>query len=224
MGSDCNYYCDRADRESAEAFLSVVKRWADDTPCPYQQVEMRNCSLEQTREWEWPYRPEVEIGIVELYGMKLTCTPEELEEDFKSDVWYMWRVRERVDLYGLRLVDNRWGNVLQFIFDFAADGRMVSLELENEADFEALDKRVPCRRLQIGGCWRSGRPNYDLLPRFLALCKARYLPHLGADSDYGEWRHYRKQFWEDEPVRKKIQEMDEDGFYEEYVKGCSIVG
>ncbi|PIU89773.1 MAG: hypothetical protein COZ06_35375 [Armatimonadetes bacterium CG_4_10_14_3_um_filter_66_18] len=64
----------------------------------------------------------------------------------------------------------------------------------------------------------------DALPRFLALCKVRYLPALSFHCDYFEHETHLQQFWHDEGKRREIQALTEDEFYREYVAGGLIFG
>lgn len=202
----------------------VVKRRVREGnfPLPCVEVDLVNCSLEETGKWEWPLSVEESLRVLEIFQKEASGTPEEWEEQYQRDLAYMRHAKERVDLHGVRIGDEGWG-FCQFIFDFASDGRMVSIELENEEDYQATNKRVPCRSFGFDGEWRAYGHGRDVLSRFLALCKARYGIPFKVIAGVCYWDHHCHTYYEDEDQRRKIQAMTEDEFYEEYVKGQDII-
>jgi hypothetical protein len=109
----------------------------------------------------------------------------------------------------------------QFIFDIRNSGKLVRFATEPEY-YQASNIEVPCYYYGVKGYWRSVG-NYAALPRFLALCKIRYLPKLEAWSDYGEYEDYLKLFYENKEQQKKIASMNDDEFYEECVRPYTII-
>jgi hypothetical protein len=103
-----------------------------------------------------------------------------------------------VDLYGFVFTD-LWHEPVeespemcsrcQFVFDFLRGGKLVKLVLPSPSFYQTPDREIRCLLMEDGGYWRSVG-YYDVLPRFLALCKLRYLPKLDFGSDYGEADHY----------------------------------
>jgi hypothetical protein len=109
----------------------------------------------------------------------------------------------------------------QFIFDFHNGGRLIRCAVEPKYQ-QVTDMTVPCLYLKMEGYWRSVG-NYWTLPRFLAWCKMRYLPHLQYSTDK-IFPEELQAFYEDEERRKMVASLNEDEFYETLVRRYGVIG
>jgi len=149
MGSDCGYSCDYADQEPVERLVALVTRWCEDEERSFRLVNVRNCSLEETALWPTPFSPECLKLVAEIFGKTLVTGDAELTADYEAECDYLHNARQRVDLLGV-VVDAFFDWQLPFIFDFHADGRLVSFEPEDPADYQAMDKQIRCQ-LSLSG-------------------------------------------------------------------------
>jgi len=102
------------------------------------------------------------------------------------------------------------------VFDFANGGELVSVVLAPVGSYQARGREMPCLRFRSVGYWR-GVGNYEVMPRFLACCKARYLENLEFGTDYGEDEYFLGLCWEDDANRARIASLSEDEFFERIV-------
>ncbi|MDO8126006.1 MAG: hypothetical protein Q6359_02130 [Candidatus Brocadiales bacterium] len=160
---------------------------------------------------------------VDLYGILIGRIP--LEEEISriavaEDGTYKVEAHstEGREIYGNIEVYSRG----QFIFDVQNGGRLVRLVTKPEY-YQASNVKIPCFFFEAGGYWRSVK-EYDALPRFLALCKIRYLPLFEIGDDYNACEYYMELFCADKEQEKEITMMSDDEFYDEYVRKYVIIG
>jgi hypothetical protein len=137
-----------------------------------------------------------------------------------------------VDLYGFAFTD-LWHEPVeespemhsrcQFIFDFLRGGKLIKLVLPSPSLYQATEKKINCLLMEDGGYWRSVK-DYDVLPRFLAFCKLRYLPDLEYWSDYGEADYYIRNICTDGEITKELAGMTESAFYSRVISKLGILG
>jgi hypothetical protein len=217
----CHYSCDHAEREPVERLIALITRWCDDRDCALRRVNVRACSLEETE--PWPTTPRLlKFVCEEVFKKKLLASDAELEATYAEEGEYHRNAREQVDLLGV-VVENLPRGDFLFMFDLHAGGRLVRFVPEDPADYQATDKQVRCPCLSLGSGYASDVCD-EALPRFLALCKARYLPALSFSCLCAEEVPYLQQFFDDENERRKIQELTEDEFYKEYLADHLLFG
>lgn len=217
MGCDVWYYCESAEREPVERLISLVKRWAIEEGYCYTLVNIENCELHEKEPWRRPDTPQELALVCEIFGKKLADPMEELEASYAAECDYLRRCRQGVDLYGIS-VDAAWENTGQFIFDFRANGKLVSCTVHPE-HWQASNRIVACSDFRIGCDWRGFA---HVLPRFLAWCKIRYLPQLEFGDSRCVYQDVIAKFYEDELERMRIASMDEELFYTECVRPGGI--
>ena len=136
-----------------------------------------------------------------------------------------------VDLYGFVFTgwskksaeqDKAWSHG-QFVFDFLRRGRLVSLALPRLELYQSPDEEIPCLWIGDGGYW-SSEWNYEALPRFLALCKVRYLPELHFSSGDGKAVFFQRKICESEGIRTRLLNLSEAAFYNRVVKELGVLG
>lgn len=244
MGSDVYYHCRTSSRDQVERLVALVERYAQDHDQPCRVIDIRNCALQETGRWDWPpdaarerrtlelARRLIALGHGEPRGKPLDAEDvDRISAERQAKLDYFANCQRSVDLYGVALsplfpVDEEDEPELlsrgQLIFDFRANGILVNCTIDPSLD-HAADAAVPCRFLRIDGCWRSVS-DYLAFPRFLTLCRIRYLPMLDFASDYEEKQLVARELTDCGVSPDSLRQMGDDEFYEGWLRGRKVIG
>jgi hypothetical protein len=228
--------CESAERSTVERLVALVHRCAEERGYWHRLVHVQRCSLRDSegRLLEPDRRDKGYCRIVEAAAaMGPPADYERAMRAYRAEQAYRRDAQHGVDLLGIQVRFKRearpgsglYGRLsASFIFDLHADGRLVDWTPDSKRDYQAADREIRCE------LWMSARyecrfacdQGLYVMPRFLGLCRARYLPNL--DSDCPVFRHYCALCHDDETARRRIRELDEDEFYDQYVKPLPFLG
>lgn len=216
MGSDVHYHCRRSDRGLVERLVGMVERYARDHALPCRRIELRNCALVEAGRWDWP------LGAPDRVHFAA---------ERRATLEYFSNCQKSVDLFGVAfpppfdLKGEDEPEILsrgQLVFDFRAGGILINLALEPNLE-QAADESIPVSFMRIDGYWRSVF-DYVAFPRFLTLCRLRYLPALDFTSSRDEKSVVMREMVDRGANVEALREMGDDEFYDGWLKGRPIIG
>jgi hypothetical protein len=244
MGCDVFYHCRTSSRDQVERLVAVVERYARDHELPCRVIDLRNCALRETGRWDWPLdearerrnlelaRRFIALGRGEERGKPLAAADvDRIAAERQAKLDYFASCQQSVDLYGIAFpplfpMDEEDEPELlsrgHLLFDFRANGLLVNCTIDPSLDHGA-NAIVPCSFLRVDGYWRSVS-DYLAFPRFLTLCRIRYLPALDFGSDYDEKSVVMRELVDRRASPDALRSMGDDEFYEEWLKGRNIIG
>jgi hypothetical protein len=244
MGCDVFYHCRTSNQEQVERMVAMVGLYARDHDLPYRRIGLRNCALQETGRWNWPpdevrerrtlelARKMIALGRGDARGKPLDAADvDRIVAERQAKLDYFASCQRSADLYGVAFpplfpVDEEDDPELrsrgQLLFDFRANGILVNCAIGRGLD-HAADATLPCSFLRVGGYWRSAS-DYLAFPRFLTLCRIRYLPALDFTSDHDEKSVVMCELMDRGTSPDTLRSMGDDEFYEEWLKGRNIFG
>lgn len=244
MGCDVYYHCRTSNREQVERLVAVVRRYARDHDLPCRVIDLRNCELRETGRWDWPLdearerrnlelaRRLIVLGRGEEQGKPLEAADvDRIAAERQAKLDYFASCQRSADLFGIAFPplfppddddEPELPSRGQLLFDFRADGLLVNAAFDSSFD-QASDSTVPCSFLRVDGYWRSVS-DYLAFPRFLTLCRIRYLPALDFGSDYDEKSLVMRELVDRGVSPDALRQMEDDEFYDQWLKGRNIIG
>ena len=244
MGCDVFYHCRTAGRDQVERLVAVVGRYARDHDLPVRLIDIRNCALSEEGRWDWPpdearerrnlglARKLIALGRGEEQGRPLDAAAiDRLAAERQVKLDYFASCRRSADLFGIVFPplfppddddEPELASRGQLLFDFRADGMLVNATFDPSFD-QTSDSTVPCSFLRVDGYWRSVS-DYLAFPRFLTLCRIRYLPALDFSSDYDEKGQVMRELVDRGASPDALRQLGDDEFYEQWLKGRNIIG